>query len=114
MYPATASSSSRDPVTAAAGVVPPMPNPGYARFGPVIEVGDNAGVEPNDLHAAELCKPCIFHHKGVCSRADCEYCHLPHDSSRIRQVRLSKTTKRALRGRVNDRPGSAYDSHGRQ
>jgi len=59
-----------------------------------------AHVDNELLHATGSCKPCIFHHRGVCHRQPCDYCHLPHENARVRQVRLSKTTTKCLRERI--------------
>jgi len=57
------------------------------------------------LHVDMRCKPCVFSHRGICVMSDCKYCHLVHDREHIRQVRLSKSTRRQLversRGRQN-------------
>eukprot|EP00419_Tripos_fusus_P017361 CAMPEP_0172735596 /NCGR_PEP_ID=MMETSP1074-20121228/112898_1 /TAXON_ID=2916 /ORGANISM="Ceratium fusus, Strain PA161109" /LENGTH=227 /DNA_ID=CAMNT_0013564631 /DNA_START=13 /DNA_END=696 /DNA_ORIENTATION=+ len=71
---------------------PPKPKSKFCR--------DFANQAASFAHAQGTCKPCLFHHKGVCFRkSSCALCHLPHDAEQIRHVRPSKNTRQCLEKR---------------
>jgi len=49
------------------------------------------------------CKPCVFDHRGLCTKGDqCGFCHLQHSARQIRQVKPSKVTRHLLKARQHD------------